>query len=278
MRCHPWLLLSIYVSISHRNVDELLFFGSCHQCHFCLCISGKPWYCLLYILWVFCFYFIYVRGTIQWARVYGRLQCTDAVVSAILAEISQECGGVTLHCITSSNTRGEQFLEAAGRNAMLGPEDSVVDETTGIVGATHTADVVRLVTMHVAGLCDDLSHAGQRMDKILTKLIVDENPDVLCFQELTDEMYRVRSVRILNLFSSLERANIPIIPFIPPLDIFQSDPSCKFSFHNHPPSPFPHQTFSPFFYFQSIPPSFSCTPSLHVILSNLFCNISLIRS
>ena len=86
---------------------------------------------------------------------------------------------------------------------MLGPEDIAVDENAGNVGATHTAVVVRLVTMNVAGLCDDLSPAGQRMDKILTRLIADENPDVLCFQEVTDEMYRGRSVRIPNLISKL---------------------------------------------------------------------------
>ena len=143
------------------------------------------------------------RGTTQWAQIHGRRECTDADVAAILVEISDQCGGATLHRITSSNTRGEEYLEAAGRNAMLGPEDIAVDETAGIVGATHTADVVRLVTMNVAGLCDNLSHAGQRMDTILTKLIVDENPDVLCFQEVTDEMYRGRSVRIPNLISKL---------------------------------------------------------------------------
>ena len=116
------------------------------------------------------------------------------------------------------------------RNAALdhvGGYRREVDETfKEWIGATNTADVVRLVTMNVAGLCDDLSNAGQRMDKILTKLIVDENPDVLCFQEVTDEMYRVRSVRILNLFSSLERAIIPVFSFIPSLVIFQLDPSC----------------------------------------------------
>ena len=151
-----------------------------------------------------CFFcLIYVRCTIQWARLLGRRQCTDADVSAILAEILQECGGATLHCVTSSNTRGEQYLEAAGRHAMLGPEDIAVDENAGNVGATHTVDVVRLVTMNVAGLCDDLSPAGQRMDKILTKLIADENPDVLCFQEVSDEMCRGASVRIPNLISKL---------------------------------------------------------------------------
>ena len=86
---------------------------------------------------------------------------------------------------------------------MLGPEDLAVDVNAGNFGATHTVDVVRLVTMNVAGLCDDLSAAGQRMDKILTKLIADENPDVLCFQEVSDEMCRGASVRIPNLISIL---------------------------------------------------------------------------
>ena len=79
---------------------------------------------------------------------------------------------------------------------MLGPEDMAVDENTGVVGGAHTADMIRLVTMNVAGLCDDLKPAGARMDEILTKLLANEKPDVLCFQEVTDEMYRERRARI----------------------------------------------------------------------------------
>ena len=136
------------------------------------------------------------RGTTQWAQIHGRRECTDADVTAILVEILNQCGGVTLHRVTSSNTRGEEYLEPAGRNAMLGPEDMAVDENAGDVGGAHAADVVRLVTMNVAGLCDDLRPAGARMDEILTKLLADEKPDVLCFQEITDEMYRERRARI----------------------------------------------------------------------------------
>ena len=73
---------------------------------------------------------------------------------------------------------------------MLGPEDMAVYENAGDVSGAHEADVVRLVTMNVAGLCDELGPAGVRMDEILTKLLADEEPDVLCFQEVTDEMYR----------------------------------------------------------------------------------------
>ena len=138
-----------------------------------------------------------LRGTTQWAQIHGRRECTDADVAAILVEISKQYGGATLHRITSSNTRGEQYLEAAGRNAMLGPEDMAVDENTGDAGDAHATDVVRLVTMNVAGLCDDLRPAGTRMDEILTKLLADEMPDVLCFQEVTDEMYRERTARSL---------------------------------------------------------------------------------
>ena len=137
------------------------------------------------------------RGTTQWAQIHGRRECTDADVAAILVEILDQCGGATLHRITSSNTRGEEYLEAAGRNAMLGPEDMAVDENAGDVGGAHAADVVRLVTMNVAGLCDDLRPAGARMEEILTKLLADEKPDVLCFQEVTDEMYRERTARSL---------------------------------------------------------------------------------
>ena len=138
------------------------------------------------------------QGTTQWAQIHGRRECADTDVAAILGEISKQCGGATLHRITSSNTRGEEYLEAAGRNAMLGPEDMAVDENAGDVGGAHAADVVRLVTMNVAGRCDDLRPAAAaRMDEILTKLLADEKPDVLCFQEVTDEMYRERTARRL---------------------------------------------------------------------------------
>ena len=139
-----------------------------------------------------------LRGTTQWAQIHGRRECTDADVAAILVEISDQCGGATLHRITSSNTGGEEYLEAAGRNAMLGPEDMAVDENANDAGGEHITDVVRLVTMNVAGLCEDLGPAGTRMDEILTKLLADEKPDVLCFQEVTDEMYREQSVWIPN--------------------------------------------------------------------------------
>ena len=76
---------------------------------------------------------------------------------------------------------------------MLGPEDLAVDENAGDVGGTHAADVVHLVTMNVAGLCEDLRPRRERMDEILTKLLADEKPDVLCFQEMTQEMYSAES-------------------------------------------------------------------------------------
>ena len=137
------------------------------------------------------------RGTTQWAQIHGRRECTDADVAAILAEIFDCYGGATLHRITSSNTRGEEYLETEGRNSMLGTEEMAVDENVGDVGSTHATKVVRLVTMNVAGLCDDLRPPGARMDEILTKLLADEKPDVLCFQEVTDEMYRERTARTL---------------------------------------------------------------------------------
>ena len=112
-------------------------------------------------------------------------------------EIREQHGGATLHRITPSNTKGEEYLEAASRNAMLGPEDMAVDENAGDVGGAHAADVVRLVTMNVAGIRADLRPAAARMDEILTKLLADEKPDVLCFQEVTDAMYRERARRSL---------------------------------------------------------------------------------
>ena len=82
-------------------------------------------------------------GTFQWAHTHGRRECADADVAAILAEISDQCGGATLHRITHSSDGREQTVEAAGRNAMLDSEDLAVDENVGGAGGTHTADVFR---------------------------------------------------------------------------------------------------------------------------------------
>ena len=112
-------------------------------------------------------------------------------------EIREQHGGATLHRITPSNTKGEEYLEAASRNAMLGPEDMAVDENVAEDGDTRTADVIRLVTMNVAGETEGLGPAGVRMNAILTKLFADESPDVLCLQEVTDDMYRERAARSL---------------------------------------------------------------------------------
>ena len=49
--------------------------------------------------------------------------------------------------------------------------------------------------VNVAGLCDDLGPAAARMDEILTKLLTYEQPDVLCFQEVIDDMYDVLRCR-----------------------------------------------------------------------------------
>ena len=136
-------------------------------------------------------------GTTQWAQIHGRRECAEADVTAILMEISDHCGGATLHRVTSSYTRGDGYLEASGRNFMLGPEDMADDENAGDDGGAHAADVVRLVTMNVAGFRSDLRPAAARMDEILTKLLADEKPDVLCFQEVTDAMYRERARRSL---------------------------------------------------------------------------------
>ena len=136
-------------------------------------------------------------GTTQWAQIHGRRECAEAEVTSILNEISEHCGGATLHRVTSSYTRGDDYLEASGRNFMLGPEDMADDENAGDDGCAHAADVVRLVTMNVAGIRSDLRPAAARMDEILTKLLADEKPDVLCFQEVTDAMYRERARRSL---------------------------------------------------------------------------------
>ena len=86
---------------------------------------------------------------------------------------------------------------------MLGPEDMAVDEVAGEVAGARAVDVLRLVTMNVGGVCGELGPAAARMEGLLTKLLTDEKPDVLCFQEVTDEMYRERAVRIPRPISKL---------------------------------------------------------------------------
>ena len=58
-------------------------------------------------------------------------------------EISDQCGGATLHRITPSNTKGEEYLEAASRNAMLGPEDMAVDENVAEDGGASLLRTIR---------------------------------------------------------------------------------------------------------------------------------------
>ena len=118
-------------------------------------------------------------------------------MEAILSEITTQCGRATLYRITPTGNREEQYLEAASRRAMLEPGEMDVDEVAGEVVGAHAAGVVQLVTMNVAGVCDALCPAATRMEDILTKLLADEKPDVLCFQEVTDEMYRERATRSL---------------------------------------------------------------------------------
>ena len=58
-------------------------------------------------------------------------------------EIREQHGGATLHRITPSNTKGEEYLEAAGRNAMLGPEDMAVDENVAEDGGASLLRTIR---------------------------------------------------------------------------------------------------------------------------------------
>ena len=50
---------------------------------------------------------------------------------------------------------------------MLDPEDMAVDEGAGEVGDAIAADVVRVVTMNVAGINTNLGTAGARTHRIL---------------------------------------------------------------------------------------------------------------
>ena len=133
---------------------------------------------------------------------YGRRECQREEVGAVLREIAQSCGGVALHRITRGAAGGEAYLEPAGRRAML-PVEELAREDAGAHAAPRDGaeagsprrDTLRLVTLNVAGLWEAHEEPARRMDAILTKVLA-VDPDVMCFQEMIDEMYGVLKQRL----------------------------------------------------------------------------------
>ena len=68
--------------------------------------------------------------------------CETAHVEAILTAITAQYGRAKLHRMTRKSNRGE-YLEPDGRRAMLGPEETAVDEEASEVAGAHAAEVAR---------------------------------------------------------------------------------------------------------------------------------------
>ena len=126
-----------------------------------------------------------------------RVKCSTVDhVASILAQIELERGACTLHrIIRGADEAGASFLASEGRRAMIGPEDTAIEDGAGGAGSAHAARTVRVVTMNVAGVSALPSPPRRRMNDILTKLLTEVEPDVLCFQEVDDDMFGILQMR-----------------------------------------------------------------------------------
>ncbi len=113
---------------------------------------------------------------------YGRGEYQHHEVAAVLQEIREASGGVTLHRVTRAFVGADAYLEPAGRRALLPAEDAVEEEVRmGDVAAGDVpssedrwprGDTLKLVSFNVAGLEDELGDPAVRMDTIVTKVLV----------------------------------------------------------------------------------------------------------
>ena len=129
---------------------------------------------------------------------HGRVETTDSAhVAQILADIASHCGAYSLHRVVRASPGGEQFLEAAGRRAMLPPEEEVLPDTPAATVSDHAeADdperrgpqEVSVVTVNVDGMGDYVRSASDRMADILQE-ILRVSPQFILLQEVTMAMY-----------------------------------------------------------------------------------------
>ena len=113
-----------------------------------------------------------------------RRRLSNADVCEILAAVVAKSGAVSLHKVSRSQTQGQHFLEAAGRQAMAGPD---VIEGDQHVPSVSDVDMISIVSLNVDGLGDYSDPPDVRMGAILTRLLVVE-PDLLSLQEVTMPM------------------------------------------------------------------------------------------
>ena len=126
------------------------------------------------------------------------MEATDSAhVAQILADIASHYGAYSLHRVVRASPGGEQFLEAAGRRAMLPPEEEVLPDTPAATVSDHAeADdperrgpqEVSVVTVNVDGMGDYARSASDRMADILQE-ILRVSPQFILLQEVTMAMY-----------------------------------------------------------------------------------------
>ena len=105
----------------------------------------------------------------------GRVETRDrAHVERIFADIAAHCGSYSLHRVVAAAPGGEQFLEGAGRRAMLPPEREVLPAAPdGTISDHAGADAslggdrqeVSIVTVNVDGLGDYALSAADRITR-----------------------------------------------------------------------------------------------------------------
>jgi len=129
---------------------------------------------------------------------HGRVETSErAQVVQILTDIAGHCGSYSLHRVVRASPGGEQFLEAAGRRAMLPLEEEVHPDMPAVSVADHAeADShehggpkeVSLVTVNVDGMGDYARSATDRITAILQEALK-VKPQFILLQEVTMVMY-----------------------------------------------------------------------------------------
>ena len=135
------------------------------------------------------------------ASFHGRVHTLEqAKVHEIVSDIREQYGSCSLHRIVRATSAGEQFLAAAGRRAMLPPEDEVPpdlpESTTAAPRASDAADSgvvleVSLVTVNVDGMGEDYTRSPSERITAILEEVLRKRPSFILMQEVTIEMYAV---------------------------------------------------------------------------------------
>ena len=124
-----------------------------------------------------------------------RANLTVAGVTSLLDGIERAEGGVALHRVVNSQGGGAQYLERAGRAAVIGEEDKEEEgeqerDQAPPGGQAGLGQRVRVVSLNVDGLGHYQHGAQQRMRQMLGSIRA-ESPDAILLQEVTEPMHAV---------------------------------------------------------------------------------------